>query len=514
VTAPQGAAGPGLAARALGGAAWQTASISIQAVLQVVVLAVLARHVTPREFGLVAVAQMFTGILQLAAEGGFWASVVQLPVLTRRHLKAIYGMSALFSVALVGVAWAVAPFFAAFFHAEELTLLLRVMSLYVVLTGWGLVSRARLERELDFRSLFRVDMASFMVGYVAVAIGGALLGWGVWALAGAILGRAACFALLVSLVRAPVYGVGFGRAELRDVFGFGVGFTLGRLLDYFAWQADYLVVARLQGVSLLGVYQRGYELMELPGRFLGKIADKVLFASMAQLQSRREALAAAFLRSVEISSLLVLPLAVWMALTAPEIVRLLYGEKWMAVVPLLQILLLTPLFRTSGRVAEALSRAAGVVYRNAWRKGLSVATVAGGAWIGQHWGLTGVAWGAGAAVIFNSLMLLHLALRTSGAGWGALARSFLPAVWLSAAGAAAAAPATLGLRALHAPAVVVLAASALAGGAAVLATMRLRPALFGQAAPWLLERGSGNPAVARLRRWLVPARKTLDPVPG
>jgi O-antigen/teichoic acid export membrane protein len=509
-----GGARPGLAARTLGGAAWQTASISIQAVLQVVVLAVLARHVTPREFGLIAVAQMFTGILQLAAEGGFWASVVQLPTLTRRHLQAIYGMSALFSVALVGVSWVVAPLFAGFFHAADLTLLLRVMSLYVVLTGWGLVSRARLERELDFRSLFRIDLIAFVAGYVAVAVGGALLGWGVWALAGAILGRAACFTVLVSFVRPPVYGLRFGRAELRDVFGFGMGFTLGRLLDYFAWQVDYLVVGRLQGVNLLGFYQRGYELMELPGRYLGKIAEKVLFASMAQLQTRREALASAFLRSVEISSLLVLPVTVWMALTAPEVVRLLYGDGWAQVVPLLQILLLTPLFRTSGRVAESLSRATGVVYRSAWRKAVSVVTVAGGAWVGQRWGLTGVAWGAGAAVIFNSLMLLHLALRTCGAGWGALARSYLPALWLSAAGTAAAVPVTLALRAAHAPAVVVLAASALAGAAAVLAVMRLRPALFGQAAPWLLERGSGNPAVARLRRWLIPARKTLDPVPG
>lgn len=511
---PHDGARPGLAARALGGAAWQATSISIQALLQLVVLAVLARHVSPREFGLIAVAQVFTGILQLAAEGGFWASVVQLPTLTRRHLRAIYGMSTLFSVALVGAAWAAAPLFAGFFRVDDLTLLLRVMSLYVVLSGWGMVSRARLERELDFRSLFRIDMAAFLVGYVAVAITGALLGWGVWALAGAILARAACFTLLVSFVRPPVFGRGFGRAELRDVFGFGVGFTLGRLLDYFAWQADYLVVGRWAGVSSLGFYQRGYELMELPGRYIGKIADKVLFASMAQLQSRREAMAAAFLRSVEISSLLVLPLSVWMALTAPEIVRVLYGEGWMQVVPLLQILLLTPLFRTSGRVAEALSRAAGVVYRNAWRKGASVVTVAGAAWIGQHWGLRGVAWGAGAAVIFNALLLLHLALRTSGAGWGALWRSYLPAVWVSAAGAAAAAPATLGLRALHAPPVVVLGVSGLAGLASVLLVMRLRPALFGQAGPWLLERGSAYPAVARLRRWFTVECETLDPVPG
>lgn len=514
MTAPRDGARPGLAARALGGAAWQTASISIQAVLQLVVLGVLARHVTPREFGLIAVSQVFTGILQLVAEGGFWASVVQLPTLTRRHLRAVYGMSAVFSVALVGVAWAAAPLFARFFHSAELTLLLRVMSVYVVLTGWGMVSRARLERELDFRALFRIDMAAFLAGYVAVAIAGALLGWGVWALAGAILARAAFTTLMVSVARPPVFGTGFGRAELRDVFGFGVGFTLGRVLDYFAWQADYLVVGRWQGVGPLGFYQRGYELMELPGRYLGKIAEKVLFASMAQLQTRREALASAFLRSVEISSLMVLPVTVWMALTAPEVVRLLYGDGWAQVVPLLQILLLTPLFRTSGRVAESLSRATGVVYRSAWRKAVSVVTVAGAAWIGQHWGLRGVAWGAGAAVIFNALLLLHLALRTAGVGWAGLARSYLPAALVSLAGAAAAIPATLALRALHAPPVVVVAASGMAGLVSVLLLVRLRPASFGTAAPWLLERASGNAAVARLRRWLVPPRKTLDPVPG
>jgi len=478
-----------LSVRTLRGAAWQAASTSTQAVLQLAVLAVLARCLSPRDFGLVAVSQIFTGILQLAAEGGFWGAVVQRPVLTRGHLRAAYAVGALFPLSLVAAFWVAAPLFARFFHAGELVLLLRVTSLYALFSGWGLVSRARLERDLDFRRLAFLDTASFL-GYAAVALAGCLLGWGVWALAAAILARGALSTVGVSVARPPVLGRGFSRAELREILGFGAGLTLGRALDYFAWQADYLVVGRLLGVSALGFYQRGFELMELPGRYLGKVAGKVLFASMAQLQTRRERLALAFVRTLEISSLLVLPATAWMALVAPEIVRVMYGDRWLPVVPVLQVLLLTPLFRTSGRVAEALARATGAVYRDAWRKGVAVATVCAGAWAGQRWGIVGVAWGAGLATICNSLLLLQLALSRAGVGWRVVGRSYLPALGVTLAGVAAAAPVVLALRRAGSPPLAVMAAAAAAGLLAAALCVRLRPSLLGAGGPWLSERAA------------------------
>jgi O-antigen/teichoic acid export membrane protein len=477
-----------LSVRTLRGAAWTTVATSTQAVMQVVVLAVLARHVTAREFGMIAVTQVFTGILQLVAEGGFWGAVVQRSELTRGHLQAAYALGAGFPLLPVLLFWALSPSFAAFFHAGDLVLLLRVMSFYSVLTGWGLVARARLERDLDFRRLFILDTVAYALGYTVVAVAGAYLGWGVWALAAAILGRAALFTVLVNLVCRPVLGFGFGRAELRDMFGFGAGFTLGRLLDYFAWQADYLVVGRLLGVSPLGFYQRAFELMELPGRYLGKVAEKVLFSSMAQLQTRREALASAFCRTVEISSLMVLPVTVWMLIAAPELVRVLYGPRWLPVVPVLQVLLTTPLLRTSGRVAEALSRATGAVYRNVWRKAVAMLTVAGGAWIGHFWGIQGVALGASLAICGNAMLLLHLATRLAGVGWGRLLASYKPAATVSAAATAAALPLLLLLRAGHAPALVSGGLSGIAGALAAGVLVHLRPALLGASGPWLLQR--------------------------
>lgn len=478
-----------LSVRTLRGAAWQTVATSSQAVMQLLVLAVLARYLSPRDFGLVAVSQVFTGILQLVAEAGVWGAVVQRTTLTRGHLRAAYLVSAVFAFVLVGAFWVLTPPFARFFHAEELVLLLRVMSVYILLNGWSLVSRARLERDMDFKRLCLLDSGSYLFGYAAVAIAGCLLGWGVWALAVAILTRAALFTVLVGIARRPMLGR-FSRAELGELLNFGTGFTIGRVLDYFAWQADYLVVGRLLGVPALGFYQRAYELMELPGRYLGKVAEKVLFASMSQLQTRRELLARAFARTVEISSLMVLPATAYIALMAPEIVRVMYGDRWLPVVPVLQVLLLTPLFRTAGRVAEALARATGAVYGNAGRKALAVAAVVGGAWLGQRWGIIGVAWGVGGAIVFSALLQLQLALSRTGLGWRALARCTLGAVSVSLAGVAAAGPVTLLLRWMETPPLVVLVASGVAGLAAVTLLARLRPSALGESGPWLMERAA------------------------
>lgn len=481
----EAAGGEALGVRAFRGAAWQAVGISTQAVLQLVVLAVLARHLAPAEFGVVAAALVFTGVLQVVGEAGIAAAVVQRPDLTPRHLRAAYWLGALVPLGLVACFWVLAPLLARFFVAAELTTLLRVTSLYVLFAGLGLISRARLERELAFERLFWVDTAAFVAGSAA-GIAGALLGWGPWALAAAVLGRSLLGAVLLNAVRPPDYGFGFGRAEARGLLGFGGGYTLSRLLDYVAWQGDYLIVGRWLGLGPLGLYQRAFELMELPGRYLAKIADKVIFASMSQMQDQRARLAAALGRSLEAASLLMLPLVVWMAIAAPELVRVLYGPGWEALVPLLQLLLVTPLFRTMARVAESLTRAVGAVYRSLWRKAVAAATVLAACLVGQRWGVQGVAAGAAAAICFNALLLSQLALRVTGLGWRDLLRAHRPALWAGAAAGTGALPAVLLLRGAGAPPLAVLAASGAASLALLGAVGWQRPARFGAAGPWLL----------------------------
>lgn len=495
----EGEAKEGLSVRVLHGAAWQMLATSTQAVLQLAVIAVLARHVTAVEFGMITAAQVFIGILQLVGEAGIAAAVVQRAELTDRHLRAGYFLGALSSIALVALFWGASPAFSSFFHAAPLVPLLRALSLSVVFSGLGLVSRARLERALQFGKIFWLDTASYVVGYVLVGITGALLGWGAWALCAAILVRYALFTVAVSVVVPPDYRLGFGRTEVKDLFGFGGAFTVARILDYFAWQADYMVAGRWLGLAPLGTYQRAFELMELPGRYLGKIAEKVLFASMAQIQEQRERLAAAFTRSVEIAAVLVFPMSVLMLILAPEIVRVLYGPKWLDTVPPLQVLLVTPLFRTTGRVAESLSRAVGAVYSNAWRKAVSAATVFSGAFIGHYWGIVGVACGAAAAITFNSLLLAHLALRATRLGWLDLLAALRPALVTAALAGLSAYPVAFLTRGAGAPAIVVLAASGAAAVAAFAGAAYLRPSLYGSAGGWLVERAAraAGPALGR-----------------
>src|SRR5439155_10953704 len=120
--------------------------------------------------------------------------------------------------------------------------------------------------------------------------------------------------------------------------------------------------------------------------------------------------------------------SVALVLLAPEAVHVLLGARWTRVVAPFQILAIGMLFRTSYKMSDSLTRATGAVYRRAWRQVVYAGLVIGGAWIGQHWDLTGVAWGVLASLTINFLLMAQLSLTVAGLTWTSLWHMHVPGV--------------------------------------------------------------------------------------
>jgi O-antigen/teichoic acid export membrane protein len=232
-----------------------------------------------------------------------------------------------------------------------------------------------------------------------------------------------------------------GRAEwraFRELLFFGGGLTVARIANNLALQGDNLVVGRWLGPAALGLYGRAYQLMSVPAVLLGQALDTVLFPTMARVQDEPPRLRAAYGRAVALVALVACPASAVLVATAPALLAVALGPRWSEVTLPFQVLALGLLFRTSYKLSDSLARATGAVYRRAWRQGVYAALVVGGSWIGQRWGITGVAVGVLGALLVNFLLMAQLSTALTGMSWRAFGAAHVPAARLAAVAGGAA----------------------------------------------------------------------------
>ncbi|HEU4699642.1 MAG TPA: lipopolysaccharide biosynthesis protein [Gemmatimonadales bacterium] len=488
--APPGPPPGHLKRRALDGFLWLSLGNGLRAVLKVAVLAVLARLLTPVDFGLVAAAGVVVWFSMLFSSLGVGPALVQRQDLEPRHVATGLTASALFGLLLGLVLVAAAPLLAVLFRMPGLTPVLRGMAVVFPIAGLSLVGEALLQRELRFGTLAMAELVSYAVGYGVVGIGAALAGAGVWALVAAEVGKALIKTVLYLVLPAGRVRPRFEVAAFRDLVVFGSGYTANGLSIYFAMQGDSFVVGRYLGAGPLGLYGRAYELMLVPSQVLGMMLEKILFPMLASVQDDAARLRLAYRRGTALVALIVLPLSALTVVLAPEIVRVLLGPGWRGAVPVLRVLAAAMYLRVGYMLGHTVVNATGAVVQTAWRSALHAVLVVVGALVGQRWGLTGVAAGVVAAITVNFVLVLQLGRRVTGLGWGALAAAHRHALLLAllvGAEAWAIARVLTPLAASAAPAALTLVAAAAAALVTTLLLVRLLPArALGDDGRWLV----------------------------
>jgi PST family polysaccharide transporter len=406
-----------LTSQSFSGFFWLLMGSVIQVFLKIGVLAVLARLVSPREFGVMGIALVVLEFSKLFANMGVGPAIIQRKELEQRHLTTGFtlslGMGALFALLLLTTA----PFFASFFRMGDLTKVLRIVSLIFLIDTFSLMGLALLQRNMKFRTIAIIEVVSYALGYGLFGIILAWQGWGVWALVTASMAQALLFTILLVFIQPFPKRFGFERNAFRELLFFGGGMTLAKFGNYLATQGDNLIVGRTLGASMLGVYGRAYQFMVMPASLFGNALDRVLFPAMAKVQDDKTRLAKAFLAGTNFLAMAALPISFIVIFSAKEIVLVLLGPNWIDVILPLQILACGLLFRMSYKMSDSLARAAGAVYRRAWRQLFYAAMVLIGSYIGQFWGLPGVAIGVAAALVLNFFMMAHLSVQITNISW-------------------------------------------------------------------------------------------------
>lgn len=405
---------------------WEFSSVILQAVLQIIVLAVLSRLLSPEDFGLVGIAMIFVGFADIFAQMGVGPAIIQRTEITDNHIRVGFTATIFLGLLTVVVLWVIAPLAGIFFNNQDVVNVLRGISFSFLFTSLGAISQSLLTREMQFHKLMLTNIGSYLSGYIIVGIVFAWLGYGVWALVLAKLAQSLIRSLLMYLMCRHSLRPSFEKKELQELLYFGGGFTLVRMFNYLANQGDYLIVARYAGADALGIYTRAYQLMLLPATYFGQVLQRVSFPVMSKIKSDLIQLKRIYFLIISAISIIIPPVSVILVVLSPEIVRVILGNQWGEVIMPFQILTLGILFRTSYKIDDSLAKALGAVYRRSVRDAIYATVVIVGSFIGLRWGLPGVAVCVLCAVILNYLMAVNMSLQLLDSSWGDVFQILIP----------------------------------------------------------------------------------------
>ncbi len=320
-------------------------------VLRLGSLMVLARLLTPKDFGLVGMVTAFTGVLTLFRDFGLSSAAIQRTNVTEEQSSTLFWINLLVGTILAVLVVALAPFIAAFYHERRLLGITAVLALGFIFNAAGVQHSALLQREMRFTAMAVINTVALIIGTV-ISIGGARAGYGYWALVAMTvtvpLVSTAGFWLTTSWVpRGPHRNTG-----IRSMMRFGGTITLNSLISYISSNSEKVLLGRFWGVDALGIYGRAYQLINIPTDNLNSAAGEVAFSALSRLQNEPMRLKSYFLKGYSVLLGLTLPITVGCALFANELIPVLLGPKWVAAAPIFRLLaptmlvfaLINPLF--------------------------------------------------------------------------------------------------------------------------------------------------------------------------
>lgn len=309
-------------------------------VVSLLVTAVLARALSPSDFGIVAIATVFIFFFSIFSDLGIGAAVVQNRTLDKKDLNHLYSFSVYLGFFLALVFWACSPLISAYYNDATLNPVCQILSLSILFNTVNLVPNALLLKNKRFKFI-AVRTLFIQIALGALSVGLALVGVGVYALlVNPVLG-----ALIQFVVNYRQYPQSFffhvDKSSLMKIASFSVYQFLFSFVNYFTRNLDKLLIGRAIGLQTLGYYEKSYRLMLLPLQNITSVITPVMHPIFAEFQDELKMQRDKYLGVIRLLALIGFPLSVFLYFTASELILIMFGEQWKASIPIFKILSLT-----------------------------------------------------------------------------------------------------------------------------------------------------------------------------
>ena len=376
-------------------------------------LMIMARLLVPQDFGLVGMVTAVTGILNLFRDFGLSTATVQREDVTNQQLSTLFWINVLVGAVLAACAVIFAPVVVKVYNEPRLLRITMVLSLSFLFNALGVQHSALLQRHLRFTALAVINVAALVVS-TGVAIVMAFMGFGYWALVAQTVMLPLTTTIGVFIVAGWVPGRPHYGSDIHSMMKFGGTLTLNGLVVYIGYNMDKVLLGRFWGAEDLGLYGRGYQLINIPTDNLNQSVGEVAFSALSRVQNDRPRLRNYFLKGYALVLAMTIPITIMSGFFATDLIHVLLGPKWAQTAPIFQLLAPTILIFAMINPLAWLMFALGMVGRSLKVALVLAPVVMCGYLAGLHFGPKGVAFGYSAVMIL--WVIPHTAWCVSGTG--------------------------------------------------------------------------------------------------
>jgi teichuronic acid exporter len=421
----------------MSGLRWVTLSRALAQILTWANTFFVIRLISPTDFGLAALAGIFANFLSLLNELGFSVALVQKQTRDEETLRHVFGaLLVIGAVLTVGLVLA-APLVGMLVKDPRVVPLIRLIAVQFLAMSFAVIPQARLAMDMRFKELSVVQVSAALLGAVAT-LAVALNGGGAWSLIVGSVSLSVTRAILLNFFYPPVGMPRLQLAKIRPFARFSSLVLVERSLWYWYMQIDSFVVGRALGAAQLGIYAVGRQLTNIPLERAMEIINSVALPAFSQVKSDLDHVRRGYLAVLRLGAGYAFPAFWGLAIVSEPLVRLVIGAKWIAAVPVIQLLCVSMPLRMLNSFTGAAVTAVGRQDVNIKSLLLAIVVVPASVVVGSRWGVAGVAaaWAIGFPVVylFNAA-LVQRALKIP-------IREMFAAVWPSALAAAVMSAAT------------------------------------------------------------------------
>lgn len=353
---------------------------------------ILARLLSPDEYGLIGIIMIFIALFNSIVESGLGAALIRKNNCTEKDYSTVFYTNLILSVVVAVIFYISAPLIAGFFNEPQLKLLAQVMSSILIINALSVIQNTLIQKKLDFKGKMIISMISSLTsGAVGVLM--AYSGYGVWSLVGQQLSRQIIYTTLLWLHNRWLPQLVFSWKSFHELFGFGWKLLVSGLIDTL-WNEMYqIVIGKCYTAKTLGLYSRAHQFATIFSSNLTSVVQSVTYPSLCKVQDDSVRLKRGFQKVSKTAMFISFSAMFGMIAIAKPMVLVLLGEKWIDCVPFLQIICLQmflyPLHSLNLSLLEIKGRSDLFLKIQIIKKGIAVVPIILGIFLGIYWMLIG-----------------------------------------------------------------------------------------------------------------------------
>jgi O-antigen/teichoic acid export membrane protein len=396
--------------------AWSALDLGLRQGVGFVVSIILARLLTPADFGLIALLGFFTSLATTFVQGGLSLALVQRQETTRIEESSVFWLNLAASVIFAGLLALLAPAVARLYEQPLLAPLLLVAGTQIVLSALAAVQTSLLTRYLRFDQLTKAGVVSSLLSGV-LGVVAAYEGLGVWALAIQLVAASFFNSAALWWVCDWRPSLSFSLSSIRHLLGFGLFISLSNILEVLYSHGFALVIGKLYGVRDLGILNRANSVQLLPTSIISSVISRTALPLFSARAADKDALLRGLRMSIRLAMLLSMPVMAGLAILSDLVIDVLFGPKWMDAAPLLSIIaiagMLLPLHILNLQLMLAQGQSRQFLSLEIQKKVAGIACLG----VGSFFGIYGIAY---ASLVFSPVaFLLNAAPTRKSLGYGA-----------------------------------------------------------------------------------------------